>query len=124
MQKVAPLWWGRDHITKSHKSLKMNELRGAAGPPPVSVKKKMRFCETFFSAKNDFFCCVFGGICYLTYMNETQLTPAEDLELTNALMERAEMGMRSGWGSAIKWFEQWQEKFNTKVAARIAAENK
>ena len=102
----------------------MNELRGAAPRQPVSVKKKMQFCETFFSAKNDFFCCVFGGICYLSLMNETQLTPAEDLELTNALMERAEQGMRSGWGSAIKWFAQWQEKFNARVAARIAAENK
>jgi hypothetical protein len=60
---------------KSHNRLKMSELRGAAPPPPVTVKKKMQFSESFFSAKNDFFCCVFGGICYLSLMNETQNKP-------------------------------------------------
>ena len=63
---------------KSHNRLKMNELRGAAPPPPVTVKKKMQFSETFFSAKNDFFCCGIGGICYLSFMSTTSLVIAID----------------------------------------------
>jgi hypothetical protein len=46
---------------KSHNRLKMSELRGAAPPPPVTVKKKMQFSESFFSAKNDFFVAFSGA---------------------------------------------------------------
>ena len=62
------------------------------------------------------------GICYLNHMNDEHLTTQEREELLNAIMQRADNGMRSGWGYAIKQFEQWQERFNARVEARIAAE--
>jgi hypothetical protein len=40
----------------------MNELRGAAPPPPVTVKKKMQFSESFFSAKSENFSCDIAGM--------------------------------------------------------------
>jgi hypothetical protein len=55
-------------------------------------------------------------------MNDEHLTTQEKEELLNAIMQRADNGMRSGWGYAIKQFEQWQERFNARVEARIAAE--
>jgi hypothetical protein len=47
--------------TESYKSLKMNELRGAAPRQPVSVKKKMQFCETFFLQKVKIFLAISRG---------------------------------------------------------------
>jgi hypothetical protein len=47
---------------KSHNRLKMSELRGAAPPPPVTVKKKMQFSESFFSAKSENFSCDIAGM--------------------------------------------------------------
>ena len=64
------------------------------------------------------------GVCYLLLMNDEHLTTQEKEELLNAIMQRADDGMRSGWGYAIKQFGQWQERFNARVEARIAAENK
>jgi hypothetical protein len=32
-------------------------------------------------------------------------------EIAKALMQRASMGKRSGWGYAIKWFAAWEKNF-------------
>jgi hypothetical protein len=72
--------------------------------------------------KNHFFSCDMRGVCYLLLMNDEHLTTQEKEELLNAIMQRADDGMRSGWGYAIKQFGQWQERFNARVEARIAAE--
>jgi hypothetical protein len=72
--------------------------------------------------KNHFFCCVLGGVWYLLLMNDEHLTTQEKEEVLNAIMQHSDDGMRSGWGYAIKQFEQWQERFNARVEARIAAE--
>jgi hypothetical protein len=35
-------------------------------------------------------------------------------EINEALMQRALIGRRSGWGAAIKWFKVWEEGHNKK----------
>jgi hypothetical protein len=35
-------------------------------------------------------------------------------EIAQALLQRARIGKRSGWGAAIKWFAKWQAEKNKK----------